>query len=1096
MDDHLPGEDALVLPEAWRRALHPRRGGAPGPRAKVGGSAAGTAQAYLKRAVRTVDPFLEGRHGDPVLVEAARRHLGGDPDPRGAAAVAAVTVAGVGPYYRREVHEAFADGWVAEHGLGFAAGALVELSRTRASYLRRPGGSGNWVGAVHGPDDDLGNASPEVLRRVRGLLAAAPDEEYAAAVERLAEHRGGPGTKWVASYLVPTREDWVDECCALPVSVRPEDHWLVLATLGKASQLGAAPALSAETSGRAVLATMADGVGTAMLGLLLTAVDGTAPLGPDERRHIFETIAALPSDEAFQALIDRIDREHVRAALVAAARRFPARALRLLARAGAADLLGAHLDANADLVAAVLPGLPDDEAALVRRVAAQSTRVAAAEPHELPRVLADPPWLRVRRPVMAGLRAPAPRVVWRDGERQAWLDADPGVPQPDATDWEACVDGYRTGDAKIRALQLIVHGPEELIRPLLAEFTDYFQYSPAPWVRRLVARYGLDALPIAMRTATKGPTTNAVHLTPFLDAQVAELMAEWFAKPAKFQEPARRWLDRNGLDAVGPLVPAALAQKGARQARAETALRHVTGAHGLGGAVAAAREAHGDEVAAAVEELLSAPPAGTGLERPAKIADWIDPAALPQVLLRGRDRALPADAVRRLLELLTLPTSTGMDEVKEHCEPDSVAAFGRALFRQWREAGAPSKDGWALTQLGRTGDDETVRLLTPVIRAWPGEGGHKNAVRGLGVLAEIGSDVALMHLNGIAQKVKFKGLKAEAQARVRQVAERLGLTADELADRLVPAFGLDAAGAMTLDYGPRRFVVSLDEQLRPVVSDEDGTRRKSLPKPGAKDDPDLAPAARQRFTAFRKDVRAVASGQLLRLEQAMVMRREWTPADFREYVVGHPLVWHIARRLVWIAGDGDGDEATAFRVAEDRTFADAADDAFTLPTSSRVRIAHPLDLGGTVDAWSRVLADYEITQPFPQLARPVHALTEDERGSGRLARFEGLKVPWGKVLGLVRLGWERGEPQDAGGERWISRRVPGGRYVVIGLYPGISVGAVDAAGDHQTLEDVWFATEPADYSPRRGTPLTFGELDPVTASEILADLTALAEAAA
>ncbi|MBO2457160.1 DUF4132 domain-containing protein [Actinomadura violacea] len=1093
MEDHLPDEDALVLPEAWRRALHPRRGGAPGPKVNVDGSAPGTAQAYLKRAAGTVDPFLEVGHGDPALVDAARRHLGGDPDPRGAAAVAAVTVAGVGPYYRREVHEAFADGWVTEHGLGFAAGALVELSRTVASYLRSAGRSGYRVGAVHGPDDHLGGAAPEVLRRVRALLAAASDEEYAAAVERLAGHRAGPGTKWVASYLVPTREDWVDECCALPVPVRPEGHWLVLATLGNASQLSAAPALSADTSSRAVLATMADGIGAGILGFLLTAVDGKSSLRLDERRHIFETIAVLPSDEAFQALIDRIDREHARAALVAAARRFPARALRLLARAGAADLLGAHLDANADLVAGVLPGLPDDEAALVRSVAAESTRVAAAEPHEVPRVLADPPWLRVRRPVVPGLRAPEPRVVWRDGERQAWLDADPDVPLPDGTDWDAYAEVYGTRYQKIRPLQLIVHGPEELVRPLLAEFTDYSEYSPAPWVRRLVARYGIDALPVAIRTSVEGPQTNAVHLTPFLDAGVVELMAEWSTKPAKFQEPARRWLDRNGLDAVGPLVPAALGEKGKQRAQAETALRHVTDAHGLAGAVAAARDAHGDEAAAAVEELLSAPPAGTGLERPAKVAGWIDPAALPQVRLRGRDRALPVDAVRRLLELLTLPTSTGMDEVKGRCEPDSVAAFGRALFRQWREAGAPSKDGWALTQLGRTGDDETVRLLTPVIRAWPGEGGHKNAVRGLGVLAEIGSDVALMHLHGIAQKVKFKGLKAEAQARIREVADRLGLTTEQLADRLVPTFGLDAAGTMVLDYGPRRFVVGLDEHLAPFVSDEDGKRRKALPKPGAKDDPELAPAAHQRFAALKKDLRAAASGQLVRLEQAMVTQREWTPAEFGEFIVRHPLVRHIARRLVWIAQDGG--TAAAFRVAEDGTFADADDDAFALPEKARVRIAHPLHLDGALEAWSEVFADYEIIQPFPQLNRPVRALTEEERGGGRLERFEGLKVPFGKVLGLVKRGWARGEPQDAGGERWISRRVAADRYVVIDLDPGISVGAVDATGDHQTLDYVWFATKPADYSPRKGTPLKFGDLDPVMASEILADLDTLAEAA-
>ena len=53
----------------------------------------------------------------------------------------------------------------------------------------------------------------------------------------------------------------------------------------------------------------------------------------------------------------------------------------------------------------------------------------------------------------------------------------------------------------------------------------------------------------------------------------------------------------------------------------------------------------------------------------------------------------------------------------------------------------------------------------------------------------------------------------------------------------------------------------------------------------------------------------------------------------------------------------------------------------------------------------------------------------------------------------------------------------------------------DATGDHQVLDYVWLALEPTDFWPSKGTPLTFGELHPVMASEILSDLTALAEKA-
>ncbi|MCP9948566.1 DUF4132 domain-containing protein [Actinomadura madurae] len=295
---------------------------------------------------------------------------------------------------------------------------------------------------------------------------------------------------------------------------------------------------------------------------------------------------------------------------------------------------------------------------------------------------------------------------------------------------------------------------------------------------------------------------------------------------------------------------------------------------------------------------------------------------------------------------------------------------------------------------------------------------------------------------------------------------------------------------MTLDYGQRRFVVGFDEQLRPFVSDESGKRRKALPKPGAKDDPDLAPAAYKAYSTLKKDVRTVAADQLRRLETCMVTRRRWPVREFEELLAGHPLVRHIVRRLVWLACDGDGDATTEFRVAEDGTYADVDDDVLTLAGSAAVGVAHPVDLDGSLGAWSEVFADYEILQPFPQLGRAVHRLADEERADGRLPRFEGLTVPVGKVLGLTSRGWERGTPQDAGVECWISRRLPGDRYLAIDLDPGIAVGAVDALPD-QTLRAVALTRRPDQLWMGGGPTASFADLDPVTASEILADLATL-----
>ncbi|NDU73469.1 DUF4132 domain-containing protein [Actinomadura sp. DSM 109109] len=475
------------------------------------------------------------------------------------------------------------------------------------------------------------------------------------------------------------------------------------------------------------------------------------------------------------------------------------------------------------------------------------------------------------------------------------------------------------------------------------------------------------------------------------------------------------------------------------------------------------------------------------------VPGWAPPAAMPQILLRGREHALPAAATGRLVEELGRASprrapAKRLKDALDALDPGSLAEFGWSLFERWRASGEATRIGWALAQLSWTGDDEIARRLGGTARSWPGQAGIQLPLKALDVLAGIGTDVAVMQLHLVAEKARPKRLRRRAGQLLTEVAGDRGLTMDQLGDRIVPDFGLDADGGMTLDYGPRSFRVGFDEHLKPVVFDGRGTLRRSLPRPGAKDDPEAAPAAHRAFTGLKKDVRTVAADQILRMERAMAEQRRWTTEDFRRLFVRHPLLWHLVRRMVWLH---DGDGTTAFRVAEDRTFADVDDRAVTLPGSGEVRIAHPVHLGESVTAWSEVFADYEILQPFPQLGRPVHAFTDEERAGGRLDRVAGTVVGVGKVLGLERHGWTRGTPQDAGVQHWLVR--PGaGRTVVLDVSPGFPVMS-PAEWPEQTLGLVSITGSEA--SDLRTSDATFGELDDVDASELLLTLRMLADSA-
>ncbi|GAA2095117.1 DUF4132 domain-containing protein [Actinomadura alba] len=1068
--------------------------------------AAATVRRRVAEIRDALDHLLDAEQSRRDLVEPARAHLAGEVNAQGAAVIAAVVAAETQMGDDTIGYEGlgvFADAWVREHGLVFAATATAELSRVFVAGY-------DWGEKKHqrhlrlrslderDPGYNRGQKCLDlVAARVRALLAVAGDGEYQEAVEALAGCRRDEVQHLITAYLMPTQTEWVDAfCAALPpdLHLEPYKRSKLMCALGSIEQLERVYSDDRWSWLAEEIRTVVDGVGSAVVPMLLRTIDNCTY----SAEPLFQALGVLPTDEAFELLVARLDMPHAHAAAIEAAGRFPKRAVRVLADAatsGPATIASYAVRLLRDHVAAH-PELATED---VRQVIEKSTWAVEAPPESLPRLLVEPPWNREHaktKPVtVRGLKAPdEPALAWEPGEREAWAAAD--APSAEDTNWDETIQRFQ--DRRLPPEQepaLFLDAPEDRVRPLLTDWRpSRIHDTDGAWMKPIVARFGLDALPAALDFAEAQPAVGTGLLLPFSDAKVAALMAGWLVRRPKLRPVVQDWFGRHAPAAARALVPAALGRAGQQRRDAEAALRFLASGGRHDEVVDAAR-GHGDKAARAIETLLATDPLEDFPADLPYVSERPDPYLLPEVLLRDGGRALPTEAADHIITMLLMcrpdHVYAGIDVVKEICDPASLAAFAWGLFERSAlhdEKGISGDVAWVFTALSVFGDDETVRRFTPIIRTWPGKGGHHRAVEGLDVLVAIGTDVALMHLNGIAQKVKYKGIKAKAQERITALAAELGLTPERLADRLVPDLGLDAAGSLTLDYGPRRFTVGFDEQLKPYVLDEDGVRRAALPKPGARDDQELAPAAYKRFAALKKDVRTVAANQIDRLEQAMVTQRRWTAGEFRDLIARHPLLWHIARRLLWITEDGP-----AFRIAEDRTLADIDDKELTLRDSDRVGIAHPLLLGADLSAWAEIFADYEILQPFPQLGRPTYALTDEERAAAALERFHDITVPVGQVLGMERRGWLRGTAEDNGIQCWIYRPLPGGRGVVVDLDPGITVGD-PSYWSEQRITQVWLSPSTKLSWRIDRVPLPFSDLDPVTASEVLTDLTALATA--
>lgn len=1003
---------------------------------------------------------------------------------------------------------------IALHGLPF----MIELGLTLLRALTAAG-----TQYLHYGHHDA------LMGGLRAAIASAPEEAHAAALATLEAQAGGtPLDRLLRAHLCPHREDWVLQSLA---DAHPDPHHLLACCVMPAAAALAyakATAMQLYYLKQPVLLQIRlhDEGAIDLLAYVLDHVQDKSSL--EDWLAIAER---MRSPRMLPLLAGGLEHKEARATLDKLARRWPAAVLKcaieqaLASRSRLAEGWAVRMALREPAaLAAVLPALDEGARTRFSALLASLQREDAADA-ELPPVLRQPPWLGKARatelPTLELTPRPTPeRIDWTANEKERLAAKQPN-------NW---LQQRMTNPAQYlqEDMQLTPEGATRVLggQPLLAEdfkvVKRYFygatvesvnalpdaaalalwnSYPSKYWytwgdnatsIAVILARHGEAALPgLAAYVESHADDGLAIAL-PVDSARIVPTALHALRNLKKAKQPAMAWLRAHATTALTVALPAAFGRAGPGRDDARHGVRWLAG-NGHEDEARRIAADYGGGLPEALQALLDADPLLVLPSRMPKLPGFFVAASFRRPELRGSGAALPVAAMEHIGTMLAISRLeapyAGLALVREACTPESLAEFAWDLFEAWTAAGNPSKDNWAYTALGLLGNDETARRLAPKIREWPGEGGHQRAVTGLDLLATIGSDVALMHLNGIASKVKFKALQDRAKEKIAAVAEMRGFSAAELADRLVPDLGLDEHGSLELDFGPRRFHVAFDETLKPYVKDAQGARLKDLPKPIKSDDAALAEAATERYKQIKKDAKAVASLQVTRLELAMIDRRRWSAPDFRLFFLEHPLMRHLAARLMWGLYGADGAITGAFRVAEDWTLADGDDHTFVLPDDATIGIAHVLEVPKALqDAFGQVFADYEILQPFKQLGREVYALTEAEKKGSKVTRYASKVVATGSVMGLVNRGWERGQAQDGGWVGWFSKSVGENLQVDLELDPGTTVGDISYE-PQQTLPAITLRT--TGTWDQHGL-VAFERLHPIVASEVLRDVEFLA----
>jgi hypothetical protein len=471
---------------------------------------------------------------------------------------------------------------------------------------------------------------------------------------------------------------------------------------------------------------------------------------------------------------------------------------------------------------------------------------------------------------------------------------------------------------------------------------------------------------------------------------------------------------------------------------------------------------------------------------------WLKEDELPELkMLDGKP--LDRDLVRFLLH-----RQAGQSEAV----PDPEAAplytlidrrtsgdFALKLLDAFFESERGKADAWTLITGGMLGDNRAITLLASKIRSWADGFDQKLGEFGIEALALNGSAAALMAVSAIAEKYKdnprkkYNVIGTAAQEALELAAKRMGISMDELGDRIVPTLGFEPGRPRIVEAGGRTIEATIGLDFKLSMKDaKTGKKAVSIPKAAP-------PEVQAEFKGLGKLLVEAAKSQSARLEALMVRQHRWAAPHWDEIFLRHPLLFPFAVRLVWGAYDADGRIVSTFRALPDRTLTDAHDEPVELDKSLAVGIVHPLDLTREqIEAWQQHLGDYEIAPPFLQIERQLVTVPEKLRGQTKYDKLKGATMNAMSFRGKVeRSGWTRGAVGDGGMVGSYRKRFSTSGIDAFVTVEGMPVYGYDP-GATATIGEVVFLpldTKPADFT---SSLIKLGEVPVMVFSETVGDL--------
>ncbi len=342
----------------------------------------------------------------------------------------------------------------------------------------------------------------------------------------------------------------------------------------------------------------------------------------------------------------------------------------------------------------------------------------------------------------------------------------------------------------------------------------------------------------------------------------------------------------------------------------------------------------------------------------------------------------------------------------------------------------------------------------------------------------------VVQLLQLSRRLKDGNQRPPIARALEAATRRLGVGREELEELAIPDAGLDADGRMRRTIGG--YTAELEVAgTRPGEWRWRDTAGKEYKAPPAQLKAEHGAAIRA-LRRDRDELGKALTTQRDRLERLLLAERPLSSAIWRERYLDHPLVRHLARRLIWQLRDG-GQTV----IWHEGRLVNAAGESVAWPAeAATVRLWHPLQTATEIAAaWRDWLDAHGLVQPFKQAYRELYVLTDAERATETYSnRFAAhiLRQHQFKRLCDER-GWRYSVVTcyDAPVTTRASRSLPDGGRLEFWI-------EAQAGGEGTWAEPsgvlLYIATDQVRFCGRAGRPRPLSEIPPLLFSEVMREV--------